>query len=83
MQSRVSVAVERPSVCPSVCHSDRQQQRWLVGLLLSALRVGDIDRQLQAPAPRTSCRRAGSNVAAARRSASNAGSVKLTADEGG
>ena len=55
----------------------------LVGLLPSALRVGDIDRQLQAPAPRTSCRRAGSNVAAARRSASNAGSVKLTADEGG
>ena len=36
--------VERPSVRPSVCPIDRQQQRWLAGLLLSALRAGDIDR---------------------------------------
>jgi len=40
----------------SVCPVDRQQQRWSAGLLLSALRAGDIDRQLSVP--RTSCRRA-------------------------
>jgi len=40
--------------------------------LLSALRVGDIDQQLPAPTPLISC-----NGAAARRSATNAGSVML------
>jgi len=54
-------------------------------LLLSALRAGDIDRQLRAraagavqQAPARS-----SNGAAARRSAENAGSVMLTAGGGG
>jgi len=44
-----------PSVRLSVCSVDRQQQR-AAGLLLSALRAGDIDRRLRAPAPRTSYR---------------------------
>jgi len=35
------------STCPSVCPVDRQQQRRLAGLLLSALRAGDIDRLLR------------------------------------
>ena len=39
----VHVTVERPSVYPI----DRQLQRRAVGLLLSALRAGDIDRQLR------------------------------------
>jgi len=34
----------RASVRPSVYTIDRQQQRWPVRLLLSALRTGDIDR---------------------------------------
>jgi len=67
-RSSFCVTVERPSVCPVV----RQQQRRAAGLLLSALLAGDIDRQ-QAPA-------LSSNGAVARRSATNAGSVTLTAD---
>ena len=39
----------RESVRPSVCPIDQQQQRRSAGLLLSALRVGDIDQQLRAP----------------------------------
>jgi len=35
------------STCPSVCPVDRQQQLRLAGLLLSALRAGDIDRLLR------------------------------------
>jgi len=54
--------------CPSVCPVDRQQQRHAAGLLLSAVRVGDIDRQLRAPCSRR------------RRSAANAGSLTLEAD---
>ena len=48
MRSRVynSWASVRLSVCPI----DRQQQRRLAGMLLSALRAGDIGAVLQAPA---------------------------------
>ena len=64
--------VDRPSVCPSVCPVDRQQQRRAVGLLLSAVRAGN-DRQQRAPA-------LSSNGTAERRSAAYAGSVVLTAE---
>jgi len=50
----------------------RPQPRRVAGLLLSAVRAGDIDRLRQAP---------GSSGAAARRSAANASSVTFTADE--
>jgi len=47
--------VERPSVglsvCPSVCPVDRQQQRRAAGLLLSAVRAGDINDSPAAAAP--------------------------------
>jgi len=49
---------------------DQQQQQRAAGLLLSALRAGDIDRYLRAPAPRANYR-----PAARPRSAENAGSV--------
>ena len=59
MRSGVYETVEcpsvRPSIHPSVCPIDRQQQRWPASLLLSAQRAGNIDRQLRALAPRTSC----------------------------
>ena len=55
---------------PSVCPIDRQQQRRVAGLLVSATLAGDIDRQ-QASAH-------SNNGAAARRSAANAASVVLT-----
>ena len=42
----------RVSVRPSVCPVDRQQQLRAAGLLLSALRAGDMDGYLRAPAPR-------------------------------
>jgi len=61
----------RPSVRLCVCPVIRPQQRRAAGLLLSAVRVGDIDRQRRA---------ASSSGAAARRSAANAGSVTLTAE---
>ena len=61
-----------PSVRPSVCPVVRQQERRVAGLLLSALRAGDISRE-QAPV-------LSSNGAAARRTAANAGSVMLTAE---
>jgi len=73
MQRMVCETVERQSVRPSVCPVDRQQQRRAVGLLLSAMRTGDIDRQRPAPAP-------SSNGVVARRSVANAGSVVLTAE---
>jgi len=73
MRSRTHEKAERPSVRPSVCPIDRQQQRHAASLLLSAVRAGDIERQQRAPAP-------SSNGAAARRSAANAGSVMLTAE---
>ena len=67
--SALSAYRSRVYVCLSV---DRRLQRWLVGLLLGALRrAGDIDRLLRA---RCVLRR--------RRSAANAGSVMLRADEG-
>jgi len=58
----------RPYVCPSI----RPQQRRAAGLLLSAVRAEDIDRQ----------RRAATQLpgAAARRSAANAGRAMLTAE---
>ena len=42
------LASVRSRACPPDCPIDRQQQRRPVGLLLSVLRAGDIDRQLQA-----------------------------------
>jgi len=60
------------SVRPSIGSIDRQQQRRAAGLLLSAVRAGDIDRQRREPAP-------SSNGATARRSAAYAGIVTLTA----
>ena len=60
MRSGVYVTVERSFVCPSVCPVDQQQQRQPVGLQLSALWAGDVDRQLRAP--RTSWRRAEQHV---------------------
>jgi len=58
---RVYVTVECPSVLPSVCPVDRQQQRRAAGLLLSALRARDrpIDRWLRA---RCGCRAAGAGA---------------------
>jgi len=47
-RSSVSLSV-RLSLRPSLCPIDRQQQRRAAGLLLSALRARDIDRQLPAP----------------------------------
>jgi len=64
---RSMVNMKRSGVRLSVLSFHRQQRR-VAGLLLSAVRTGDIDR-----AP-------GSNSAAARRSAANAGSVTLTAE---
>ena len=66
MWSRVYETV-RLSVCPVI----RPQQWRAAGLLLSVVRVGDIDRQRRAPA---TC----SGGAAARRSAANASSVAFT-----
>ena len=71
-RSRVYETVQ----CLSVCPINRQQQRCAVGLLLSAVPSGDIDRQRREPAPST-------YDAEARRSAANAGSVTLTAEERG
>ena len=51
--------------------------RRVAGLLLSAVRAGDVDRQRRAPAPSSSGAAA---RAAARRSAANAGSVMSTAE---
>ena len=49
MRIRVYETFERPSVRPSVCPVDGQQQRRASGLTPSVPRAGDIDR-LQAPA---------------------------------
>ena len=54
----------------------RPQQQSAVGLLLGAVRAGDIDRQCRAP----SSNGAAARVRAARRSAANAGSAMLTAE---
>ena len=51
-----SISNGRMSVRLSVCPTDGQRQRPVAGLLLSALQAEDIDRQLQATAPRTSYR---------------------------
>jgi len=67
MRSRVYVTVG----CPPVYPFYGQQQQRAAGLLLSAMRAGDIDRQLRAPCSRR------------RRSAARAGSVTLTAEGGG
>jgi len=65
--------MKRSSVRPSVCLLDQSLAAAACGasLLLSALRTGDIDREL----PTLS-----SNGATARCSAANAGSVMLTAE---
>ena len=70
------------SVRPSICAIDRQHQRHVTGLLLSAPRVGDVDRQLRAPCSRRrhSAATASQHGAEAQRSAADAGSVMLTAD---
>jgi len=49
MRRRMCVTVGCPSVRPSDRSVDRQQQRRPAGLLLSALRSGDIDCWLRAP----------------------------------
>jgi len=60
----------------------RPQQRRAAGLLLSAVRAGDIDRQWQAPDAQQQQRRMQKRQhrAAARRSAANEGSVMSTAE---
>ena len=50
MRSRIYETVQRPSIRPSVCPIDRQQQRRAASLQLSTLWAGDIDRQRRAPA---------------------------------
>jgi len=69
MRSRVYVTVVRPSVRLSPI--DRLQQRQPASLLLSALRAGDLDRQLQGARHQCSATNA------------NADSVMLIADGGG
>jgi len=73
MWSRVYKTVRFPSVRQSVCPISRTQQRRAAGLLLSAVRAKDIDRQRRAP---------GSSSAAARGlgTAANADNVMLTAE---
>jgi len=71
------------SVCPYVCPINRQQQMRPAGLLLSALRAGDVDRRLPASTTRSTCRRALQHGTAARRSAANEGSVVLAAERRG
>jgi len=61
------------SVRQSVCPISQTQQRRAAGLLLSAVRAKDIDRQRPAAA-------APQPGSAARRSAANAGNVMLTAE---
>jgi len=68
----------RTSVRLSVCPVDRQQQRRVAGLLLSAPPAGDIDRQRRAPGTQQQRR-----YSTARRSAANAGSVILRAEDRG
>jgi len=51
MRSWFYETVERLSVRPSVCPVDQQQQRRAAGLLLSAPRAGNIDRQLRTRPP--------------------------------
>ena len=75
MRSRVYKTVRCPSVRQSVCPISQTQQGRAAGLLLSAVRAKDIDRQRGAP---------GSSSAAARvRStalSSKCGNVMLTAE---
>ena len=66
----------RPSVRLSIYPIIPQPLRRAAGLLLSAPRAGNVDRQRRAPAP-------SSNGAAARRPTANAGSIMLIADVGG
>jgi len=54
-RSRVYVMVKHLSVCLSDCPTDRLQQQWLAGLLLSTLWAGDVDQQWWASVPCTSC----------------------------
>jgi len=65
----------RPSVRQSVCPISQTQQRRAAGLLLSAVRAKDTDRQRRVSGSNSAAARA-----AARRSAANAGNVMLTAE---
>jgi len=64
-----------PSVRQSVCHVSRTQLRRAAGLLLSAVRAKDIDRQRRAPSSSSTAARA-----AAWCSAVNADNVNLAAE---
>ena len=66
-------SIKRSGVRQSVCRISPTQQRRAAGLLLSAVRAKDIDRQRPAAA-------APQPGAAARRSTANAGNVMLTAE---
>jgi len=59
----------------SVCSISQTQQWRVAGLLLSAVRAKNIDRQRRAPGSSSAAARA-----VARRSAANAGNVMLTAE---
>jgi len=67
------------SVPLSVCPLDRQRQQRAAGLLLSALRGGDIDRR-QVPALLLDGAAGSAAAVERRRSAANAGSVTSTVD---
>ena len=71
MRSWVCVTLRRPSVRPSVSPIHPPLQQRAAGLLLSAVRAGDIDRQQWVLS---------SNGAAARRSEANAGSAMSTGE---
>jgi len=74
MRSRsVYKTAERSSVCLS---------RRAAGLLLSAMRAGDIDRHWRPPGAQQQ-RRLGTALSSKLRSAANASSAALTADVGG
>jgi len=79
MRSRVCVTIGRLSV--RLSHRSTAAAVASRFLLLNAVRVGDIDGQLQAPVPRTSCRRAQQQRRRTRRSVANAGSVMLRAED--
>ena len=82
MRSRVYKTVVRSSICLSVCPIMRPQSRRAAGLLLSAVRTGNIDQQLRRWARQVlgfHQQRRRSTIAA-RRSAANASSVTFTAD---
>jgi len=83
MSLQQNVGLLKLAAGPSVRPVNRQQHRRMAGLRLSALRAEGIEEQLRAPCRRRVVQQAlGSNGAAGRRSAANAGSVTLSAAEG-